>query len=333
VQGDTLILLDVREIAEYMNGHIAEPDGQLPLTPVLMPWNSSVLSSEFSLLPTDVDIIVYCQSGGRSAAASAFLDAHGYSRIFNMLGGFSSWSYENRPNGFGNHSGKWVNPAGSYPVEIICIETGDTSRIIFPPTAYPETDSIYIELHLASFKPYLPPDVPQSDLDGLFRITVLNHRGLSIFEADSLNLSGTANLSFHTDIQGNIIFYPDLTIYIPGRGWQSVEFEINFPLFVREETVLRKWYNAAGFLTTSADEYINYQPNLNVEVFPNPFNSTIQISAPEDAVINIFDIMGRLIKRLDSNIWIPENSIGSGIYFVIVRSARQIVSKKVVYLK
>lgn len=37
VEGDTLILLDVREVSEYFAGHIAEPAGHLPLTPVNMP--------------------------------------------------------------------------------------------------------------------------------------------------------------------------------------------------------------------------------------------------------------------------------------------------------
>ena len=64
VQADTLLLLDVREVSEYRNGHIAEPTGQLPLTPVNMPLNSNILSAEYSRLPTDIDIIVYCRSGG-----------------------------------------------------------------------------------------------------------------------------------------------------------------------------------------------------------------------------------------------------------------------------
>ena len=71
VQGDTLLLLDVREAAEYFNGHIAEPNGHLPLTPALMQWNSGVLEVEYSRLPLNIDIIVYCAGGVRSALASA----------------------------------------------------------------------------------------------------------------------------------------------------------------------------------------------------------------------------------------------------------------------
>ena len=62
VNGDTLIVLDVREVFEYVAGHIAEPEGQLPLTPVNMPYSGGVLAAEYNRLPRDVDIIVHCAS-------------------------------------------------------------------------------------------------------------------------------------------------------------------------------------------------------------------------------------------------------------------------------
>ena len=91
VNGDTLLLLDVREIDEYEEGHIAEPPGHLPLTPALMPWSSGILENYYYRLPTNMDIIVYCRSGGRSASASAFLESQDFTRIFNMTSGFSGW--------------------------------------------------------------------------------------------------------------------------------------------------------------------------------------------------------------------------------------------------
>ena len=106
--GDTVLVLDVREIDEYQAGHMAEPPGNLPLTPVNMALNSGVLEEYFSFLPRGIDIIVYCRSGGRSATASAFLESQGYSRIFNMTTGFSSWTYESRTGGYGDHSGSWI---------------------------------------------------------------------------------------------------------------------------------------------------------------------------------------------------------------------------------
>lgn len=333
VQGDTLLLLDVREAAEYFNGHIAEPNGYLPLTPALMPWNSDVLENEYSRLPTDKDIIVYCQSGGRSALASAFLETNGFSRIFNMTGGFSSWTYESRANGYGDHSGHWVNAAGVNPVVINCPGTYDTSKIIFPPSAVPVTDSIYLELHYASFKPFLPPNVPQSDMDGLFRVTALDRFGLTIFEADSLPLTDTTNMIIIPEFTGNIVFYPGLKVFVPGEGWRTVPSNFSIPTFFRTENILRRWYNGEGYLTTDV-ALVNSQPETYVlQVFPNPFNGSIKIIAPENSEISVYDIRGRLVEKLSSHSWNPGNDTGSGIYIITVNNKEKVFTKGVVYLK
>jgi rhodanese-related sulfurtransferase len=333
VQGDTLLLLDVREVAEYLNGHIAEPNGQLPLTPALMQWNSGVLAVEYSRLPADRDIIVYCQSGGRSALASAFLETNGFTRIFNMTGGFSSWTYESRPNGYGDHSGQWVNAAGVNPVEITCPGTYDTSKIIFPPFAVPVTDSIYVELHYASFKPFPPPNVPQSDMDGLFRLTALDRFGLTMFEADSLLLTDTTSMIIFPEFTGNIVFYPELKVFVPGEGWRTVASNFSIPAFFRTENILRKWYNGEGFITTDVIALHSQPVTYDVQVFPNPFNGSIKIIAPEYSEISVYDIRGRLVEKLNFPSWNPGEANGSGIYIITVEIKDKLFTKGVVYLK
>jgi len=333
IQGDTLLLLDVRELSEYLNGHIAEPNGQLPLTPALMPWSSGVLEVEYSHLPADRDIIVYCQSGGRSAAAAAFLESQGFNGIFNMTGGFSSWTYETRINGYGDHSGQWVHVAGVNPVIITCPGTYDTSKIIFPPSAVPVTDSIYLELHFASSKPFLPPNVPQSDMDGLFRVTALDRFGLTIFEADSLPLADTASIIIIPEFTGNIIFNPELKVFVPGEGWRTVASNFSIPAFYRTENILRRWYNGEGFITTDVIALHSQPETYDVQVFPNPFNGSVKIIAPENSEISIYDIRGRLVEKLTSTSWNPGESNGSGIYIITVKSKEKVFTKGVVYLK
>jgi rhodanese-related sulfurtransferase len=331
--GDTLILLDVREVIEYHNGHIAEPYGFLPLTPVNMPWNSNVLQSEFSRLPDDIDIIVYCHSGGRSAAASLFLETNGYTRIYNMLNGFGSWTYDTRTGGYGDHSGKWVHPNDPAPVEIFCIGSGDTSKIIFPPTALPTVDSIYLEMHFASNKPFTPPDVPLSDMEGLFRFTILDPFGLNLFDGDSLELNDTANIKLIPDFHGNIVFYPALKIFVPIEGWQIIESTFTIPAFYRDENILRRWYNCEGWKTTDV-AYNSFPPeDFNVAAFPNPFNGILQIVAPDDAKIFIYDIKGGLIEELKSPVWSPDFMVGSGVYILSVHFKNQVLNKGIVYLK
>ena len=333
VQGDTLLLLDVREISEYFSGHIAEPNGQLPLTPALMQWNSSVVQAEYSRLPLNIDIIVYCASGGRSALASAFLESNGFTRIFNMTGGFSSWTYESRTNGFGDHSGQWVNTTGVDPVVITYPGIYDTSKIIFPPSAVPVTDSIYVELHFASNKPFLPPNVPQSDMEGLFRVTALDRFGLTMFEADSLPFADTASMIIIPEFIGNIVFNPELKVFIPGEGWRTVSAGFSIPAFYRTENILRRWYNGEGYLTTDVEFTSNNPEQFDLKVFPNPFNGTINIEAPENSEISIYDIRGRLIEKLSSDSWSPDITTGSGIYIITVRSKDKLFTKGVVYLK
>lgn len=331
--GDTLILLDVREVFEYQNGHIAEPSGQLPLTPANMPWSSNVLQTEYYRLPVDVDIIVYCQSGGRSAAASAFLDSQGFTQIYNMIGGFSSWTFESRSGGYGDNSGKWIRVNDPAPAEIICTGSGDTSKIIFPPNALPGPDSGYIELHFASGKPLVPPNVPLSDINGLFRISYLDPFGLTMFDADSISLADTANIILIPDFHSNIIFYPLLKVFIPDEGWRTVESNFIIPAFYRDEMILRKWYNSQGWISTDVVVSEINTENFKIEVYPNPFNSTVQIGAPNDAQLFIYDINGRLIDELKSPVWTPHNSVGSGIYILRVFFNNKMLHTGILYLK
>ena len=333
LQGDTVLLLDVREITEYYNGHIAEPNGYLPLTPALMPWNSNVLENEFSRLPLNIDIIVYCAVGGRSALASAFLETNGFTRIFNMTGGFSAWTYESRNNGFGDHSGQWIDAAGVNPVTITCPGTYDTSKIIFPPSAVPATDSIYVELHFASFAPLLPPNVPLSDMDGLFRVTALDRFGLTLFKTDSLDLADTAGILIIPEFIGNIVFYPRLKVFVPSEEWRTVTSNFSIPAFYRTENILRRWYNGEGYKTTDVVVIKSYPENYEVRVFPNPFNGSLNIIAPDNSEISVYDIRGRLINILSSTSWIPGEANSSGIYIITVKDDERLFTKGVVYLK
>ncbi|MBN2000124.1 T9SS type A sorting domain-containing protein [candidate division KSB1 bacterium] len=337
VRTDTLILLDVREVNEYNNGHIAEPIGQLPLTPVNMPLNSNVLPLEYSRLPRDIDIIVYCRSGGRSSSAASFLESKGFTRIFNMLGGFSSWTFESRGEGFGDHSGRWIHKTDGQPTTITYPLGIDTSKISFFPTALPETDdSIYVELHFASPIVHNPPNIPPSELKGLYRLTVLDRFGLSMFIADSLLLSDTINIvlfpQYKSDKNTLIFSSQNMTVYVPGEGWRTISHKFQDYSFHREEVILRRWYNTAVFLSTNVRSKF-LDKRQEIQIFPNPFNSVIQILAPDDASINIYDIRGRLIEKLKNGPWIPNSTLCSGIYYIKIKYSDKVIITKVTYLK
>lgn len=77
----TPVILDVRYQYEYDDGHIRNA--------ILIP--SDQLSSRLDELDKEKDTLVYCRSGGRSAAACGILDGNGFTNVYNMLGGILAW--------------------------------------------------------------------------------------------------------------------------------------------------------------------------------------------------------------------------------------------------
>lgn len=89
-KGDVFVL-DVRTPDEFNSSHIKGAT----LIPVSNAFGSN-LSSD-SLLKARIDevpkkkILVYCRTGRRSDTASTMLVNAGYSQVYNMVGGITSW--------------------------------------------------------------------------------------------------------------------------------------------------------------------------------------------------------------------------------------------------
>ncbi len=84
---DTNLVLDVREPAEFAAGCI----------PGAINIPRGVLEFQINSHPDfqnkqDSKIIVYCQSGGRSALASEALNKIGFNNAVSMAGGYKAWS-------------------------------------------------------------------------------------------------------------------------------------------------------------------------------------------------------------------------------------------------
>jgi rhodanese-related sulfurtransferase len=82
------ILLDVRDNSEVKDGIIASDYCK----PYHMSWNSGVLKAGYTVLPKEMPIYVYCKSGNRSGQAAKFLSDSGYTKVFSMTGGISSYT-------------------------------------------------------------------------------------------------------------------------------------------------------------------------------------------------------------------------------------------------
>ncbi|MDC3424333.1 rhodanese-like domain-containing protein [Aquibacillus sp. 3ASR75-11] len=75
-------LIDVRETHEYSSGHIHGAIN-IPL---------SKLKQSLTEIPTDKELILYCQSGIRSKQAAKILQKQKYKDISHLSGGIASWS-------------------------------------------------------------------------------------------------------------------------------------------------------------------------------------------------------------------------------------------------
>ncbi|HEV2608454.1 MAG TPA: molybdopterin-synthase adenylyltransferase MoeB [Xanthomonadaceae bacterium] len=83
------VLVDVREAFERATGHA---EGALGVA------KAELLSAlEASLPDPGVEILVICQSGGRSMQAALFLHAHGYANVASVAGGTTRWIAEGLP--------------------------------------------------------------------------------------------------------------------------------------------------------------------------------------------------------------------------------------------
>lgn len=81
-QGETWLLLDVREASEYQYAHI-EGSVWVPLNEV--PQRLDEWDSEHA-------IVTICHHGMRSQQAALFLERNGFKNIANLQGGIDAWS-------------------------------------------------------------------------------------------------------------------------------------------------------------------------------------------------------------------------------------------------
>lgn len=83
------LVLDVREQAEFAQAHILNSRA-LPL---------SQLEARVGDIEKfkDKPVIVYCATGNRSSTAAATLRKRGFSKVFNLSGGFVAWQQAGLP--------------------------------------------------------------------------------------------------------------------------------------------------------------------------------------------------------------------------------------------
>lgn len=84
IKAEKGILLDIRTPQETAQGKI---EGATEIN-----FYSDNFIEQVSKYPKDQPIYIYCASGRRSAEASKQLSAQGFTKVYNLLGGFGAWS-------------------------------------------------------------------------------------------------------------------------------------------------------------------------------------------------------------------------------------------------
>ena len=79
--GTDAYLLDVREPDEWAAGH-APGAHHLPMMEI---------PARMSEVPTDMEVVVVCRSGGRSGQVVSYLMGNGWDNVRNLDGGMQSW--------------------------------------------------------------------------------------------------------------------------------------------------------------------------------------------------------------------------------------------------
>lgn len=94
---EDLLLVDVREHDEYQAGHIPKallvPRGMLE--GAADPNNKHRLEALYSARQRPV--VVYCETGARSAMAADTLQEMGFEEVYNLAGGTEIWEAEDLP--------------------------------------------------------------------------------------------------------------------------------------------------------------------------------------------------------------------------------------------
>ena len=89
INREDAMVVDVRDPGEYGAGHILGAKN--------LPLSGIGSGAELAAKRKDRPLIVYCDTGSRSAKAAAALKGRGYTRVLNLSGGLGAWQQAGLP--------------------------------------------------------------------------------------------------------------------------------------------------------------------------------------------------------------------------------------------
>ena len=83
-RGDiNITILDLRDLNEYMNGHLAGA--------VNIPFNADTFAERVDSLNRGNPLFIYCRKGARTGRAVDILKKSGFKEVYVLQGGIDSW--------------------------------------------------------------------------------------------------------------------------------------------------------------------------------------------------------------------------------------------------
>lgn len=87
IDNEDAILLDVRTVREFMQGHIKGA--------INIDWYQGTFESKVAELDKTKKVLIYCRSGNRTGKAKYFMIGLGFTRIYNLEYGVNDWARNN----------------------------------------------------------------------------------------------------------------------------------------------------------------------------------------------------------------------------------------------
>ncbi len=147
-------------------------------------------------------------------------------------------------------------------------------------------------------------------------------------------------LKYNTYVGCDLVLYNG-TSFTSVDSLYGIPFELYhkpYELVIDEEDT--KWIATDGHGIISIEGSVSgldetpITSSLALNAYPNPFNSSCRMETAEDAEIEIFDIRGNLVQKLDNtDVFTPTEDTPSGVYLVRARTQKEAITKKIHFVK
>ena len=81
------VIIDMRTPEEFFGGHIKDASN--------IDFYSDDFLDKLEIIRKDIPIYVYCRSGGRSSLGANKMEALGFTKVYNLVGGIGAWEAAN----------------------------------------------------------------------------------------------------------------------------------------------------------------------------------------------------------------------------------------------